>query len=87
MYSVPLMQWKNGCSIAASYARPPGGVLCDGFTRMLPPLGNVLAMVVPIFYLRQGTPFANSPYYFDNNFNSYPEALVTLFELLVVNNW
>ncbi|CAN0336825.1 unnamed protein product, partial [Hapterophycus canaliculatus] len=33
------------------------------------------------------TPFANSPYYYENNFNSYPEGLVTLFELLVVNNW
>eukprot|EP00903_Cladosiphon_okamuranus_P018814 g17305.t1 len=33
------------------------------------------------------TPFANSPYYSENNFNSYPEGLVTLFELLVVNNW
>ncbi|CAM9220735.1 unnamed protein product, partial [Discosporangium mesarthrocarpum] len=33
------------------------------------------------------TTFANSPYYYDNNFNSYPESLVTLFELLVVNNW
>ncbi|CAM9178341.1 unnamed protein product [Ectocarpus sp. 13 AM-2016] len=32
------------------------------------------------------TPFANSPYYYENNFNSYPEGLVTLFELLVVNN-
>ncbi|CAN0401426.1 unnamed protein product, partial [Scytosiphon promiscuus] len=32
-------------------------------------------------------PFANSPYYYENNFNSYPEGLVTLFELLVVNNW
>lgn len=37
--------------------------------------------------LEKDTPFANSPYYYENNFNSYPEGLVTLFELLVVNNW
>lgn len=39
------------------------------------------------FLLGKDTPFANSPYYYENNFNSYPEGLVTLFELLVVNNW
>lgn len=37
--------------------------------------------------MAKDTPFANSPYYYDNNFNSYAEGLVTLFELLVVNNW
>ncbi|CAM9856284.1 unnamed protein product, partial [Choristocarpus tenellus] len=33
------------------------------------------------------TPFGASPFYYENNFNSYPESLVTLFEVLVGNNW
>lgn len=37
--------------------------------------------------LVQDTPFASAPYYYENNFNSYPEGLVTLFEMLIVNNW
>mgnify|MGYP001146136118 CR=1 FL=1 len=34
----------------------------------------------------EGTPFAASQY-FPNNFNNLPAAFVTLFELMVVNNW